>query len=142
VIGDLICWTLKHATHDNYVQITMTQRPLVVFSVTIFTALLGNRFQRRTFSFLRVAELPSALAANSLSSLNCLPACRLSSAKNPALQVWRVSKTETIKYPHESRGTQIRERLLLRCPATTENYRRDLWSEGLPHINKRATVCK
>jgi hypothetical protein len=46
--------------------------------------------------------------------------------RNLALQVWgEVSKTETIKYAHESCGTQTRERQHWQCPATTENYRFD-----------------
>jgi hypothetical protein len=56
--------------------------------------------------------------------------------RNLALQVGGVSKTKTIKYAHESRGTQTQERLRWRCPATTENYRPDISSERAPHINK------
>jgi hypothetical protein len=51
-----------------------------------------------------------------------------------------VSKIETIKYVHESNGTQIWERLRWRCPAKTVNYRPDFSSERAPHINKSATV--
>jgi hypothetical protein len=54
----------------------------------------------------------------------------------------RVSKIEAIKYARDSRGTQTRESLHWRCPATTENYRHDLSSERSPHINKPETVYK
>jgi hypothetical protein len=60
--------------------------------------------------------------------------------RNLALQVGEISRIETIKYAHESRGTQIRERLQWRCPAKTENYRLDFSSERAPHINKPETV--
>jgi hypothetical protein len=59
---------------------------------------------------------------------------------NLALQVRGVSKIEAIKYAHESRGTQMWERLHLPCPAKAENYRPDFSSERVPHINKPATV--
>jgi hypothetical protein len=52
---------------------------------------------------------------------------------------WSSLKFE-IKYANESRVTQTREILRLRCPATTENYRPDLSSERVPHINKSAKV--
>jgi hypothetical protein len=51
-----------------------------------------------------------------------------------------VSKIETIKYVHESCGTQIRERLRWRCPAKTENYRPGFSPERATHINKPVTV--
>jgi hypothetical protein len=57
-----------------------------------------------------------------------------------ALQVGGVSKIETTKYAHESRGTQIWERLRWRCSAKSENYRPHFSSERAPHINKLATV--
>jgi hypothetical protein len=57
-----------------------------------------------------------------------------------ALKVGGVSKIETINYAHESRGTQIRERLHWRCPAKTEKYRPDFSSERAPHIIKPETV--
>jgi hypothetical protein len=60
--------------------------------------------------------------------------------RNLALQFGRVSKIETIKYAHESRGTQIGERLRWRCTAKTEYYRPDFSSERAPHINKPETV--
>jgi hypothetical protein len=56
--------------------------------------------------------------------------------RNLALLVGGVSKMETINYAHESRGTQIRERLRWRCPAKIEKYRPDFSSERAPHINK------
>jgi hypothetical protein len=60
--------------------------------------------------------------------------------RNLALQVGRVSTIEGIKYAHESRGTQISERLRRRCPAKTEKYRHDFSSERALHFNKPATV--
>jgi hypothetical protein len=60
--------------------------------------------------------------------------------KNLALQFEGVSKIEAIKYAHESRGTQARERLRWRGPETAENYRPDPSSERAPHINKPVTV--
>jgi hypothetical protein len=59
---------------------------------------------------------------------------------NPALQVGRVSQTETIKYAHGSLGTQTRENLHFRCLVTTENYRSDFSSERPLHINKSASL--
>jgi hypothetical protein len=41
-IGNRIYWTLDHTTCDYTLQITITQR--LVFSVTIFTAMLGDVF--------------------------------------------------------------------------------------------------
>jgi hypothetical protein len=55
-------------------------------------------------------------------------------------QVEKVSKIETINYAHESRRTQIWERLCWGCPGKTENYRTDFSSERAPHINKPETV--
>jgi hypothetical protein len=46
----------------------------LVFSVMVFTALLGSGFQWRTFHFLWVPELPLASAT---ATLNRLTACRL-----------------------------------------------------------------
>jgi hypothetical protein len=46
-LGNRIYWPFKHTTRDYALQITITQR--LVFSVTFFTALLGNVFQQRTF---------------------------------------------------------------------------------------------
>jgi hypothetical protein len=43
--------------------------------------------------------------------------------RNLVLQVEEVSKIDTIKYAHESRGTRTWERLSWQCPAKTENYR-------------------
>jgi hypothetical protein len=60
--------------------------------------------------------------------------------REAALLVGGVSKVETIKYVHESRGTQTCERLRWRCPAKTENYRPDFSSERAPHVNKSITV--
>jgi hypothetical protein len=62
--------------------------------------------------------------------------------RNLALLVGGVSKIETINYTHQSRGTQIRERLRWRCPAKTEKYRPDFSSERAPHINKLEIVKK
>jgi hypothetical protein len=45
-----------------------------------------------------------------------------------------------IKYGHDSRGTQTRERMCWRGPATSENYRPDLLSERAPHITEPVTV--
>jgi hypothetical protein len=59
-----------------------------------------------------------------------------------ALLVGEVSKIGTINYAHESRGTQIWERLCWRYPAKTEQYRPDFSSERGPHINKPKTVKK
>jgi hypothetical protein len=47
-----------------------------------------------------------------------------------------------MKYCHESRGTQIRERLRWRCPAKTENYRAVLSSERALQNNKAAAVYR
>jgi hypothetical protein len=61
---------------------------------------------------------------------------------NPALHGGGgVSKIETIKYAHESRGTQARERLRWQGPVT-ENYRLDFSSERASHVNKPATIYK
>jgi hypothetical protein len=46
-IGNRICWTLQHKIPDYTLQITVTHR--LVFSVTNFTALLGNGFQQWSF---------------------------------------------------------------------------------------------
>jgi hypothetical protein len=45
-IGNRIYWTLK-TPRDYTLQITITQK--LLFSVTVFTALLGNGFQQWTF---------------------------------------------------------------------------------------------
>jgi hypothetical protein len=44
----------------------------------------------------------------------------------------RVSKIETIEYAHESRGTQIWERLCLRCPAKTKTTDLNSRQRGRP----------
>jgi hypothetical protein len=62
--------------------------------------------------------------------------------RNLALLVGGVSKIETMYYAHESRGTQIWERLRWRFPAKTEKYRPDFSLERAPHINKPETVKK
>jgi hypothetical protein len=46
-IGNRIFWTLWHTTPDCTLQIAMTHR--LVFSATVFAALLGNGFQQWTF---------------------------------------------------------------------------------------------
>jgi hypothetical protein len=50
-------------------------------------------------------------------------------------QVGGVSKIETTKYGHETRGTQTRAGLRWRGPEKTENYRTDLSTERATHIN-------
>jgi hypothetical protein len=57
-IGNRIYWTLQHTTRDYTVQITITHR--LVFSVTVFTALLGSGFQQWTF----LCSRPHVLAAS------------------------------------------------------------------------------
>jgi hypothetical protein len=52
--------------------------------------------------------------------------------RNLALQFGGVSKIETVKYSHESSGTEMCERLRWRCPAKTENYKPDFSSERAP----------
>jgi hypothetical protein len=42
-IGNRIYWTLQYVARDYALQITITHR--LVFSVTVFTALLGSGFQ-------------------------------------------------------------------------------------------------
>jgi hypothetical protein len=49
-------------------------------------------------------------------------------------------KSETIKYGHESQGTQTRERLRCRGPATYTKDRPVLLSERAPHKHKTAAV--
>jgi hypothetical protein len=61
-IGNWIYWTLWHITRDYNSQITVTER--LVFSVTVFTVLLGSGFQRQTFPFLRLPELSPASATS------------------------------------------------------------------------------
>jgi hypothetical protein len=46
-IGIWVYWAFKHTSRDYSLQITVTHR--LVFSVTVFTALLRNFFQRWTF---------------------------------------------------------------------------------------------
>jgi hypothetical protein len=62
--------------------------------------------------------------------------------RNLALQVGGVSKIETIKYSHESSGTQIRQIVRWRGPEKTEKYRPDFSSKRAPHINKTENVKK
>jgi hypothetical protein len=54
-IGNQIYRALIRPTRDYNLQITIKQK--LVFSVTVFTELLGNGFQRRTLHFLRVPYL-------------------------------------------------------------------------------------
>jgi hypothetical protein len=54
-IGNRIYCTLKHTTRDYTLQITVTHR--LVFSVTVFTALLDNGFQQWTFLCFRAHVL-------------------------------------------------------------------------------------
>jgi hypothetical protein len=57
------------------------------------------------------------------------------------LHVGGVSKTESIKYVHESCGTQSWERLhWQKTRKKTENYRPDFSSERATHIIKFITV--
>jgi hypothetical protein len=49
-------------------------------------------------------------------------------------------KSETVKYGHESKGTQIRERLNWRGPAAYIKDRPVLSSERAPHKNKTVIV--
>jgi hypothetical protein len=49
-IGNLTYWTLEGITRGYTLQITITQ--ILVFSVTVFTALLANVFQRGLSPFL------------------------------------------------------------------------------------------
>jgi hypothetical protein len=49
-------------------------------------------------------------------------------------------KSETVKYGHESKGTQTRERLRWRGPAAYTKDRPILSSERAPHKNKTVTV--
>jgi hypothetical protein len=63
--GNRIYWTPQHTTRDYTLQIAITQR--LVFSVTVFTALLGNVFQQCTFLCFRV----HALAGWRPSHTNC-----------------------------------------------------------------------
>jgi hypothetical protein len=58
-IGNSFYWTLLHTTLDYTLQITITHR--LVFSLTVFTALLGNVFQQWTFLCFRTH--PRRLAA-------------------------------------------------------------------------------
>jgi hypothetical protein len=72
-IGNQIYWALIRPTRDYNLQITIKHK--LVFSVTVFTALLGIGFQRRTSHFLRVPCLrpqPQQL------STVCLPADSIS----------------------------------------------------------------
>jgi hypothetical protein len=57
-----------------------------------------------------------------------------------ALKVRGFSKFETKQYGHESHGTQTRERLSWRYPATTGKYRTDLSSETASLVNKPVNV--
>jgi hypothetical protein len=54
-IGNRIYWTIQHTTCEYTLQITITHR--LVFSVTVFTALLGNAFQQWTFLCFRTQDL-------------------------------------------------------------------------------------
>jgi hypothetical protein len=65
-VGNRIYWS-----RDYTLQITITHR--LVFSVTVFTALLVSSFQRQTLPFLWVTELSPASATSSpvLTSNNC-----------------------------------------------------------------------
>jgi hypothetical protein len=54
-IHNQIYWTYQHTTRDYTLQITVTHR--LVFSVTVFIALLGNGFQQWTFICSRVHVL-------------------------------------------------------------------------------------
>jgi hypothetical protein len=78
-IGKRIYWSVK-TTRDYTLQITITQR--AVSSFTVFSALLGSGFQRRTSPFLWVPELSLAPATRfsllATAALNWLFACRLS----------------------------------------------------------------
>jgi hypothetical protein len=49
-------------------------------------------------------------------------------------------KSETVKYRHESQGTQIPERLRSRGPAAYTKDRSVLSSEWAPHKNKTVTI--
>jgi hypothetical protein len=62
--------------------------------------------------------------------------------KNLALQVGAVSNTETVKFGHESNGTQAQERWCWQYPATTENYRSNLLPVRAPRISKPVAVKK
>jgi hypothetical protein len=53
-LDNQICWTLQHTTRDYTLQITINRQ---VFSVTVFTALLGNVFQQWTFLCFRAHVL-------------------------------------------------------------------------------------
>jgi hypothetical protein len=59
-IGNQIYWTLEHIARVYTLQITVTYR--LVFSVTVFTALLGSGFQRCRVLRFRVKRLLSSLA--------------------------------------------------------------------------------
>jgi hypothetical protein len=60
--GSIIGFSEILQIHDYTLQITNTKR--LVFSVTIFSALLDSSFQRRTLRFLWVPELSPASATN------------------------------------------------------------------------------
>jgi hypothetical protein len=98
-IGNRIYWP-----RDYTLWITITHR--LVFSVTVFTALLGNGFQRRTFPFLWVLELsPSSATIFSFlttTTLSWLSACRpslywlgISESESELLYDWRVTANQS-----------------------------------------------
>jgi hypothetical protein len=59
--------------------------------------------------------------------------------RNVAHKIGGSPKNETVKYGHESRGTQIQERLRWRGPGAAVNYNPTLSSERTP--NDRARNC-
>jgi hypothetical protein len=77
--GNWIYWSLKHTTHDYNSQITITRR--LVFSVAVFTVLLGSKFQWCSVLNFRVQRLLSCLAGTFLLQLpswtNWLPTAEL-----------------------------------------------------------------
>jgi hypothetical protein len=60
--------------------------------------------------------------------------------RGPGLPGWGNLKSGAIKYGLESSGTQNRDGLRWRSPATTVNYRPVLSSERAPHIKKPEIV--
>jgi hypothetical protein len=71
-VGDRIYWTLQRTTRDYTSQITITHR--LVFSVTVFTALLVNDFQQWSFHFSRAG---SSQAGDHLTPISHSSNCHL-----------------------------------------------------------------
>jgi hypothetical protein len=98
-IGKRIYWTLTQHVATIYNSLSHT----LVFSVTVFTALLGSGFQRRTFPFHTVPEPPPASATTFCSSQlsvsrtrNLLGLMSKSQSMSKSLYDWRFTVSQFV----------------------------------------------